>query len=119
MLEGIQSLAQVTYWLITGRTLFLLFNLLGLACFFYIAARRILPLTRGQRDWRLDQPWVRLERVLKFWLGQWKHPRYRTAGIMHILFFAGFLILATQALSLLVLGVSRSFVLPGSSGEIG
>jgi Fe-S oxidoreductase len=119
MVESMQSPAQVTYWLITGRTLFLLLNLLGLACFFYIAARRILPLMRGQRDWRLDQPWIRLERVLKFWLGQWKHPRYPTAGIMHILFFAGFLILATQAFSLLILGVVPNFVLPGSSGEVG
>ena len=119
MVEGIQSPAQVTYWLMSGRTLFPLLNLLGLACFFYIAARRILPLTRGERDWRFDQPFVRLERVLQFWLGQWKHPRYRTAGTMHILFFAGFLILATQAFSLLILGVSPNFVLPGSSGGVG
>src|ERR1039457_6378841 len=119
MVEGIQSPAQVTYWLITGRDLFVALNLLGLACFFYIVARRILPLTRGERDFRFDRPLVRLERVLQFWLGQWKHPRYRTAGIMHILFFAGFIILATQAFSLLILGFSPNFTLPGSSGEIG
>src|ERR1019366_816480 len=119
MVQGIQSPAQVTYWLISGRDLFLLLNLLGLACFLYIAARRILPLTRGERDWRFDRPVVRAGRVLQFWLGQWKHPRYRTAGTMHILFFAGFLILATQAFSLLILGVSPNFVLPGSSGDVG
>ena len=119
MVEGIQSPAQVTYWLISGQHLFLLLNLLGLACFFYIAARRILPLTRGECDGRFDRPLVRLEKVLQFWLGQWKHPRYRTAGTMHILFFAGFLILATQAFSLLILGVSLNFVLPGSSGGVG
>jgi Fe-S oxidoreductase len=38
---------------------------------------------------------------------------------MHILFFAGFIILATQAFSLLILGFSPNFTLPGSSGEIG
>ena len=119
MVEGIQSPAQVTYWLITGRTLFVILNLLGLMCFFYIVSKRMVPLFRGERDWRFDRPLVRLERVLQFWLGQWKHPRYRTAGIMHILFFAGFLILATQAFSLLILGVAGNFVLPGSSGEIG
>ncbi len=119
MMESIQSPAQVTYWFITGRTLFLLLNLVGLACFFYIAARRILPLMRSQRDSRLDRPLVRLERLLQFWLGQWKHPRYPTAGITHILIFAGFLILATQAFSLLILGVNPNFVLPGSSGAIG
>jgi Fe-S oxidoreductase len=119
MVEGIQSPAQVTYWLITGRDLFVALNLLGLACFFYIVMKRMTPLLRGERDLRFDRPLVRLERLLQFWLGQWKHPRYRTAGIMHILFFAGFIILATQAFSLLILGVSRNFVLPGSSGEIG
>jgi Fe-S oxidoreductase len=119
MVEGIQSPAQVTYWLMTGQTLFVVLNLLGVACFFYIVSKRMVPLIRGERDWRFDRPLVRLERVLQCWLGQWKHPRYRTAGIMHILFFAGFLILATQAFSLLILGVFGNFVLPGSSGEIG
>src|SRR5664280_266357 len=85
MVEGIQSPAQVTYWLMTGQTLFVALNLLGVACFFYIVSKRMAPLIRGERDWRFDRPLVRLERVLQFWLGQWKHPRYRTAGIMHIL----------------------------------
>ena len=119
MVEGIQSPAQVTYWLITGRDLFVTLNLLGLACFFYIVTKRMTPLIRGERDFRFDRPLVRLERVLQFWLGQWKHPRYRTAGIMHILIFASFLTLATQAFSLLILGVSRNFVVPGSSEGIG
>ncbi len=117
MVESIQSPAQVTYWLISGHTLFLLLNLLGLACFFYIAARRILPLMRSQRDSRFDRPFVRLERLLQFWLGQWKHPRFRTAGTIHILIFAGFLTLATHAFSLLILGVFPNFVLPGSSAK--
>ncbi len=119
MVEGIQSPAQVTYWLITGRELFIVLNLLGIDCFLYIVSKRMVPLIRGERDWRFDRPFVRLERVLQYWLGQWKHPRYPTAGTMHILFFAGFLILATQAFSLLILGVSRDFVLPGSSEGIG
>jgi Fe-S oxidoreductase len=119
MLEGLQSPAQVTYWFINGQALFLALNLLGLACFFYIVTKRMTPLIRGERDLRFDRPLVRLERVLQFWLGQWKHPRYRTAGIMHILFFAGFIILATQAFSLLILGVFPNFNVPGSSGGIG
>jgi Fe-S oxidoreductase len=77
------------------------------------------PLIRGERDWRFDRPLLRLERFLKFWLGQWKHPRYPTAGIMHVLIFGGFLILATQAFSLLILGFSPNFTLPGSAGGIG
>jgi Fe-S oxidoreductase len=119
MMETFQSPAQATYWVIPGQVLFLLVNLLGLLCFAYIVAKRLAPLLGGERDFRFDQPLVRLGKVLQFWLGQWKHPRYRTAGIIHILIFAGFVLLATRAFSLLILGMSENFVMPGSSGEAG
>src|ERR1035438_4914485 len=117
--EGMSSIAQATYWSIPGHILFLVLHLLGLAFFSYIVARRMAPLVRGQRDFRFDRPWARLEKVLQFWLGQWKHPRYRTAGTIHILIFAGFLILAARAFSLLIQGVSDHFVMPGFSGPAG
>src|SRR5208337_5623499 len=119
MLEALQSPAQTTYWLISGRVLFLIINLLGLACFAYIVTKRLTPLIQGERDFRFDRPFIRLERVLQFWLGQWKHPRYRIAGTIHILIFAGFILLATRAFSLLIIGISENFVLPSSSGGIG
>jgi Fe-S oxidoreductase len=118
-MEGIQSAAQMTSWLATGRILFLLIHLLGVVCFFYIVAKRLVPLIRGERDFRFDQPFVRLGRVLKFWLGQWKHPRYRTAGTIHIFIFAGFIVLAIRAFSVLIVGVSENFVMPGLSGRAG
>jgi Fe-S oxidoreductase len=87
---------------------------LGLACFAYIATRRLLPLLHTQSDVRFDRPMLRLGRVLQFWLAQWRHPRYRFAGIMHVLIFAGFLMLASRAFSLLALGVSDRFAVePG------
>jgi Fe-S oxidoreductase len=118
-MENIQSLSQMTSWLATGRILFLLIHLLGVGCFAYIVAKRLVPLIRGERDFRFDQPLVRLGRVLKFWLGQWKHPRYRTAGIIHIFIFAGFIVLAIRAFSVLIVGVSENFVMPGLSGRAG
>jgi Fe-S oxidoreductase len=117
MVEGIQSPAQATYWLMSGHTLFLIIHLLGLACFAYIIARRLTPLLRGESDFRFDRPWLRLGRVLKFWLGQWRHPRYRAAGVMHILIFAGFILLATRAFSL-VLGLADAVAVPESVGHI-
>jgi Fe-S oxidoreductase len=116
---GIQPTAQVTSWLVTGRILFLTIHLLGVLCFFYIVAMRMVPLIRGERDFRFDQPWVRLGRVLKFWLGQWKHPRYKLAGTLHIFIFAGFIVLAIRAFSVLIAGVSENFVMPGLSGRAG
>jgi Fe-S oxidoreductase len=58
-----------------------------------------------------------LGRVLQFWLGQWKHPRYKAAGAIHILIFAGFICLAIRTFSLLILGLSDNFAVPGLSGE--
>ena len=114
--EGIDSIAGATYWLIHGRDLFLFLHLLGLACFAYIVARRLAPLLRAQRDFRFDRPWTRLGRVLQFWLGQWRHPRYRFAGVIHILIFAGFLMLASRAFALLALGISDRFAAAESGG---
>src|SRR5271167_2003593 len=109
----------MTSWLVTGRVLFLLIHLLGVACFSYIVAQRLVPLIRGERDFRFDRPWVRLGRVLKFWLGQWKQPRYRAAGTLHIFIFAGFLVLAIRAFSVLLVGISENIVMPGLSGRPG
>src|SRR5271166_5797811 len=99
----------MTSWLVAGRTLFLTIHFLGVLLFAYIVAMRMVPLLQAQRDFRFDQPLLRMGRVLKFWLGQWKHPRYRTAGILHILIFSGFILLATRAFSLLILGISEKF----------
>jgi len=92
------------YWFVSGSTLFWCIHTLGLACFAYIVARRLTPLLQAEKDFRFDRPGERLGRVLKFWFGQWKHPRYRIAGTMHILIFSGFIVLAIHTFSLLGLG---------------
>ena len=119
MVDSFQSPAQATYWFEQGRVLFLTIYVLGSACFFYIVARRMAPLLRAERDFRFDRPLERLGRVLQFWLGQWRHPRYPAAGTIHLLIFAGFIILATRAFTVLALGVSENFVMPGLSGKAG
>ncbi len=107
--SSFDSIADAGYWLVRGRELFLFLHLFGFTCFAYIVARRLLPLRRAQRDFRFDRPLVRLGRVLQFWLAQWRHPRYRFAGILHVLVFAGFLILASRAFALLAFGLSDRF----------
>ena len=116
---GSYSPAQVTDWLIPGKNLFLTIHVLGVACFAYIVARRLVPLLRAERDPRFDRPLARLGKVCQFWLGQWRHPRYKTAGILHILIFTGFILLATRAFTILIVGISENFVMPGLSGEAG
>jgi Fe-S oxidoreductase len=116
---GIYSPSLSSDWLVPGRNLFLTIHVLGVACFAYIVAKRLVPLVRAENDPRFDRPLTRLGRVFKFWLGQWKHPRYKFAGTIHILIFAGFILLAARAFSLLIVGVSENFVMPGLSGKIG
>lgn len=119
MLIVIQAARQASHWLDPGRMLFLIIPFLGLSCFAYIVAKRLTPLLGGERDYRLDRPFIRLGRVLKFWLGQWKQPRYPLAGVLHIVLFVGFLVLLVRSVSLVMSGVSEHFVMPGFSGGVG
>ena len=110
------SIAQANYWIISGQDLFLTLDLLGAALFAFIVWRRLRPLLAAQADPRWDRPAVRLSRVVQYWLWQWRHPRFRYAGAMHILIFAGFLILASRAFTLLAIGISDRFVVEESHG---
>ena len=118
-MEGIVSPAQAIYWSVPGYILFAVLHLLGVVCFAYIVAKRMVPLVRAQGDVRFDRPVVRLGKVLKFWFAQWKHPRYWFAGTVHILVFAGFILLVTRAFWVLTLGVDDQFVPPGLTGGAG
>ena len=115
---GFYSPSLPADWLVPGRGLFLTIHVLGVSCFFFIVAKRLVPLVRAQRDYRFDRPLTRLGRVFKFWLGQWKHPRYKFAGTVHILIFAGFILLALRAFSVLTIGTEH-FAVPGLNGRPG
>jgi Fe-S oxidoreductase len=114
MVDGIETVVQLASWLTPGRTLFLAIHILGLACFAYIVFKRLVPLLRAQSDPRFDQPLARVGKFLKFWLGQWRHPRYKVAGTLHILIFSGFILLAVRAFSVLLVGVSPNFAISDS-----
>jgi Fe-S oxidoreductase len=118
-MTGIPAPSQATYWLVPGRILFLIIPLLGASLFGFIIAKRLKPLLNAAPDLRLNNTAARIERILKFWLGQWKQPRYAVAGALHIVIFAGFMVLAVRSLSLIILGVSEHFVMPGFAGAVG
>jgi Fe-S oxidoreductase len=119
MVEGIQLPASITYWGIPGQILFALICFIGIACFVFILSRRLAPLLRAAPDLRFDRPLVRLTAVAKFWLAQWKQPRYFLAGVLHVLIFAGFLLLSIRSISLVIIGFVPHFVMPGFSGTVG
>jgi Fe-S oxidoreductase len=109
------SPTQAVYWIFPGRLLFPVITLLGISCFVYILARRMAPLYHSAPDPRFDRVSARLFRSLKYWLGQWKQPRFLFAGVLHILIFAGFLILSVRSVALVMMGVSGHSMLPSFS----
>ncbi|MGI9100887.1 MAG: (Fe-S)-binding protein [Terriglobales bacterium] len=114
---GAASPAHAMYWFIPGRILFSLIPLAGIACFAYLMWVRIGPLLRAAPDPRLDRVPARLANLAKFWLAQWKHPRYLGAGILHIIIFAGFLVLSVRSLSLVMLGMVGDSFAPAFMGS--
>ena len=96
-------------WLRAVTVFVVAIQVLGLGLFLYIVARRFAPLVRAQCDPRTDRIAMRLQQLLKFWLAQWKQPRYAFAGILHIAIFTGFLVLSIRSLQLVLLGFSGNF----------
>ena len=92
---------------------------IGIGLFTYIMVRRIAPLVRANPDNRLDQIGKRVKNLIFIWLGQIRQPRYMLAGVLHIAIFAGFLILSIRSTSLVIIGFSEGFVLPGLGGFLG
>jgi len=96
-----------------------LIPVLGVTVFTYIMAIRTAPLVKAAPDLRLNRIAQRIYNVFKIWLGQYRQPRYKQAGINHIVIFAGFLILSIRSCSLVIIGISEDFVMPGFDGAIG
>ncbi|MFH2091965.1 MAG: (Fe-S)-binding protein [Pseudomonadota bacterium] len=93
--------------------------IIGIGLFTYIMARRLAPLVRANPDDRFDRIWQRILNLVVVWLGQIRHPRYMLAGVLHIVIFAGFLTLSIRSTSLVIIGFSDGFVLPGLDGPLG
>jgi Fe-S oxidoreductase len=97
----------------------LLIPLIGVGIFTYIIALRLKPLVLASPDPRFDRLTSRFFKMFKYAIGQYRHPRYRDAGIIHIVIFAGFMILSLRSITLVLLGISDGYVLPGMSGMAG
>jgi len=93
--------------------------LAGIGIFIYIMIRRMAPIIKSAPDHRFNRIFDRVIKVIKIWLLQYRQPRYMLAGVLHILIFAGFLILSIRSTSLVLLGFWEGFVIPGFSGALG
>jgi len=113
------SPASAVFLGIPAKLIYILIPLIGVGVFAYIIVRRLAPLLKAAPDERFNRIPERIKFLLKFWLAQWRHPRYMLAGVVHIFLFAGFLILGARSTQLVVIGFVDGFELPGMSGAFG
>ncbi|HTN52146.1 MAG TPA: (Fe-S)-binding protein [Anaeromyxobacter sp.] len=84
------------------------------AFFAFTMVRRLAPLLALRREDRTDRPRERLALLLRFGLGQARlvDPEERLPGILHVLLFGAFLVLALRTVTLFGVGLSEGFHLP-------
>jgi Fe-S oxidoreductase/nitrate reductase gamma subunit len=87
---------------------------LGLAAFAYTMALRLAPLAALRREVRTDRMGERVRTLLAYGLGQKRlvDPEERGPGILHVLIFVAFLVLALRTISMFGVGFSPGFHLP-------
>jgi len=86
----------------------------ALAAFAFTMVRRFTPLFALRRENRADRARERVLGLLRFGLGQRRlvDPEARGAGLLHVVLFAAFLVLALRTLTLFGMGFSTGFHLP-------
>ena len=88
---------------------------LGLAFFAFTMLRRLAPLLALRREDRLDRLGERVRALLAFGFGQKRlvDPEERTAGLLHVLIFAAFIVLALRTIGMFGMGFAGAdFHLP-------
>jgi Fe-S oxidoreductase len=87
---------------------------LGLGFFAFTMLRRLAPLFALRRERRTDRPGERIAALVAFGLGQQRlvDPEERSAGLLHVLVFGAFLVLALRTVTLFGMGFSAGFHLP-------
>lgn len=96
-----------------------LIPVIGIGIFAYIITLRLKPLVKASPDSRFDRLPCRFLKMLKYAVGQYRHPRYLLAGVIHIVLFTGFVILSLRSITLVLIGISDGYVLPFLSGTAG
>ncbi len=88
--------------------------LVAAAAFAYTMTRRVVPLLALRRDVRTDRLGERVSALLRFGFGQKRlvDPEERRPGVMHVVIFFAFLVLAVRTVTLFGMGFSEGFHLP-------
>jgi Fe-S oxidoreductase len=115
--------AHSTFLFIPAFIFYTLLPVAGITFFIYQIVMRLKPMVLAQPDKPvseiLKESPARLMQVLKIWLLQVRQPRYMLAGVIHILLFFGFLILAVRSTELMFVGIKADFSFPFMDGTLG
>jgi len=93
--------------------------IVAICLFCFILYKRLSLFSRLKPDPRIDNIGERLARSIIYGVLQFRQPRYLGAGVLHILLFAGFMILSVRSLTLIGRGFSSAFHLPFLGGSAG
>ncbi len=113
------SPAKTMIFALPATVVYTAIPVIGIALFGYMIYSRLKPLLKAAPDPRANKLSERAAQLLKIWLLQQRHPRYLAAGVLHILLFAGFLILGLRSLEMMFLGIIPDFSMPGLNGVLG
>ncbi|HSD19266.1 MAG TPA: 4Fe-4S dicluster domain-containing protein, partial [Anaeromyxobacter sp.] len=88
--------------------------LVALAFFAFTMIRRVAPLLALRRDDRISRTGERVATLLRYGIGQRRlvDPEERGPGLLHVVIFAAFLVLALRTITLFGVGFSEAFHLP-------
>jgi Fe-S oxidoreductase/nitrate reductase gamma subunit len=92
---------------------------IALSFFAFTMLRRMAPLLALRRDDRVSRTGERVAALLRYGLGQKRlvDPEERGPGLLHVVIFAAFLVLALRTITLFGMGFAQGFHLPLLSPE--
>ena len=111
--------ASATYMEIPGHYITWFILVSGLAIFSFLILKRYLLLRQGKPDPRFSFIRQRLLDLIKDGIFQRRQPRYLMAGVLHIVFFWGFAMLALHSVDLVMGGLWPGYELWLVSGRFG
>ena len=104
--------AETNFFGIPAPIIYAAIFIIGWAIFLYMIYIRVQPILKAAPDPRFTRIPERIRRLIKYWLLQYRQPRYMLAGVLHILLFAGFVILFLRTAETMFIGIFPGFRWP-------
>ena len=111
--------AEVMLFSVPGAYVAAFVSVFAVATFTYFVCVRMRPLLRAAPDNRIDKLCARLLQLTRMGLLQWRHPRYKVAGYIHIAMFYCFLVLLMRSTEMVVIGIEPGFTILDNSSWLG